>query len=109
MKKNCWEFKNCGREPGGRHVFELGLCRAATEVRFDGVHEGKNAGRACWIVAGTSCKEEVQGIFAQRRKSCATCDFYRTIKGEEGSKFRVSPAPFEAWRMLSDVLCAKTK
>ena len=48
MKKNCWEIKNCGREPSGNKVEELGVCPAATEVRLNAVHEGTNAGRACW-------------------------------------------------------------
>jgi len=44
MKKpNCWEFKQCGREPGGLLSDELGVCPASTETRLDGVHGGKNA------------------------------------------------------------------
>jgi len=23
---NCWEFKKCGREPGGEKASELGIC-----------------------------------------------------------------------------------
>ena len=48
--KNCWEHKKCGREPGGSETESLGVCPAAVESRLDGVHGGRNAGRACWIV-----------------------------------------------------------
>lgn len=52
MKKiNCWEFKKCGRESGGAHAYDFGVCPAATEKRLNGTHGGKNAGRACWVVA----------------------------------------------------------
>ena len=42
--KNCWEFKNCGRQPGGSNVNDLGLCPAATDTSSDGLNRGKNGG-----------------------------------------------------------------
>jgi len=90
MKKNCWEFKQCGREPGGEKISELGECDAAKEKRLDGIHEGRNAGRSCWVVAGTLCKGEVQGTFAQKYKSCEKCEFYQMVRKEEGGKFMLS-------------------
>lgn len=91
MKKNCWEFKNCGRHEGGEHVRDLGVCPTALERRLDGVHNGTNAGRACWIVSGTLCKGEVQGTFAQKFKSCLACDFYLHVKKDEHPNFQLSP------------------
>ena len=90
VRKNCWEFKNCGRQPGGAHVRDLGLCPAAKEERLDGIHGGMNAGRACWVVGGTFCKGEVQGSFAQKFKSCEVCDFYMNVKKEEFPNFNLS-------------------
>jgi len=91
MKKlNCWEFKKCGREPGGTQVHDLGICPATTEKRFDGVHEGTNAGRTCWILAGTLCSGEVQGTFARKYKTCEACDFYIMVREEEFPKFQLS-------------------
>jgi hypothetical protein len=87
MKENCWEFKKCGREPEGEKAAELGVCPAATEGRLDGVHEGKNAGRACWVVAGTLCKGEVQGIFAKKFDACEKCEFYVQVRENEFPKF----------------------
>ncbi len=83
-KLNCWEHKACGREPGGINANECGICPAAAEVRLDGIHSGKNAGRACWAVAGTMCHEEPQGTFAKKQKVCSMCDFYQTVRNEEG-------------------------
>ena len=86
-KINCWEFKKCGREPGGAKVAELGVCPAAQEKIFDGIFGGRNSGRACWVVAGTFCKGEVQGTFAQKFKNCAKCEFFRRVQEEEGEGF----------------------
>lgn len=90
MKQNCWEFKKCGREPGGVHALELGVCPAATEGRLDAVHGGKNAGRSCWVVAGTLCKGETQGTFAVKFKACETCEFYLAVREAEFPQFHFS-------------------
>jgi hypothetical protein len=84
MKRNCWEFKKCGREPGGKHAKEHGVCPAAAEDRLESVHGGKKAGRACWVVAGTFCGGEVQGTFAKKLHDCQKCDFYEQVRMEEG-------------------------
>jgi hypothetical protein len=90
MKKNCWEFKNCGREPGGAKVSELGICPAAKCSDLDKIHDGKNSGRSCWIICGTFCEGEVQGTFAKKFENCQKCDFYKLVRNEEGPKFRLS-------------------
>ena len=87
QKLNCWEFKKCGREPGGAKVAELGVCPVANETLSNGLNEGSNAGRICWAVAGTLCGGRVQGTFAQKRRSCTQCDFYHMVKTEEGRNF----------------------
>ena len=89
-KLNCWEVKKCGRQPDGIFEKVLGTCPATLEERLDGVHEGTNAGRACWVIAGTLCKGEVQGTFAQKYKNCEICDFYRSVKSEEFPHFKLS-------------------
>lgn len=87
--QNCWEFKNCGRQPGGAKVSELGVCPSESEVSSNGLNRGKNAGRICWAVTGTFCGSKVQGTFAQKQLSCLTCDFYMKVKAEEGANFRL--------------------
>ncbi len=86
MKKNCWEFKNCGRNVGSNGD----RCPASSEQRLDGVHGGKNAGRACWVVAGTFCGGIVQGTFARKYDTCEKCEFYRAVKQEESPGFILS-------------------
>lgn len=93
-KQNCWEFKGCGREPGGSKIQELGVCPAASEKRADGTHGGTNGGRACWAVAGTLCGGQVQGTFAAKMGNCLRCSFYQHVAQTEGSRF-VSPTSLE--------------
>jgi hypothetical protein len=80
---NCWEFKKCGREPGGPHADDLGVCPVTTTKRLNLLHGGKNAGRACWFVVGTLCNGKVQGTFAKKYRTCIYCDFYKKVKEEE--------------------------
>lgn len=90
QKLNCWDFKSCGRQPGGKHEDDLGVCPAAVEMRLDGVHSGHYAGRTCWVVSGTLCGGSVQGTFAKKFKSCESCDFYQLVKREEDAHFNLS-------------------
>lgn len=90
-RQNCWEFMQCGREPGGKKTSDLGVCPAATEKRLDGMHHGFNAGRACWVVAGTLCKGEVQGFFAKKYQHCSQCRFYTQVRDEELPNFSMAP------------------
>lgn len=82
-KKNCWEFKKCGREPGGPRSAELGVCPVTTHEELHGAHDGKNGGRACWVIAGSLCGGKVQGTYAQKLNNCWRCDFFTQVKMEE--------------------------
>ena len=83
-KLNCWEFKGCGRAPGGDNAAESGVCPTSLEKRLNGIHGGTNAGRACWVIAGTTCDGAVQGTFAQKYRNCFICDFHLKVSQEEG-------------------------
>lgn len=72
---NCWEFKKCGREPGGAKVAELGLCPAYPKH-----------GKCCSQVAGTLCEGRVQGSFAMKMASCSQCDFYQSSHYAKAAK-----------------------
>jgi hypothetical protein len=86
-KQNCWEFKRCKREPGGRNVSKLGVCPAATEIRANGFNSGKNGGRVCWTIAGTLCKTEIQSTSDPKKSSCEKCDFFKKVQAEDGLTF----------------------
>ncbi len=88
-KLNCWEFKKCGREPGGGHMHDLGICPVTTSERLNGMHGGTNAGRACWFIVGTFCNGDLQGTYAKKYKACIYCDFYKIVKEEEYSRFQL--------------------
>ncbi|MCI5208172.1 MAG: hypothetical protein D3910_05145 [Candidatus Electrothrix sp. ATG2] len=80
---NCWEFKECGREPGGKNVTQYGVCPAATDERADGIHDGKNGGRCCWVVASTYHVEGAAfGCWSGGFNRCRECDFYSMVKND---------------------------
>ena len=85
-KKNCWEFKKCGRGPGGDQIQDLGVCPVTTAEKLDGLHGGTNGGRACWFVMGTLCNGAVQATYAGKYRNCIYCDFYKAVKEEEYSR-----------------------
>lgn len=77
-KQNCWEIKRCGRGPDGKSD-----CLAANDSTLNSIHGGTNAGRACWIVAGTCGGSAVTGEFAKQLKNCLRCDFYKLVETSE--------------------------
>jgi len=89
-KQNCWEFKNCGREPNGAKAIELGICPATTETKVNGINNGVNAGRACWAVAGTLCGGKIQGEYASKMQNCLACDFYTVVQDEEDDDYVIT-------------------
>lgn len=89
-KQNCWEFKGCGRQPGGAKVSEYGVCPASVTPGLDGVNSGKNGGRCCWALSGTLCGGKVQGTYAMKLGNCLGCDFFLLVRQEEGSAYRNS-------------------
>ncbi|MHC4140077.1 MAG: two-CW domain-containing protein [Planctomycetota bacterium] len=96
QKLNCWDFNKCGREPGGTKSDELGICPAPTSTKLDGVHAGKNAGRACWVIAGTLCEGKEQGTFALKEANCIKCDFYKSVSQEEFTTFNTAKKLLDA-------------
>ena len=89
-RTNCWEVKNCGRQPRGAKVAEFGVCPAAT-ANLSGVNGGIHGGRVCWALAGTLCGGKIQGTFAQKVANCNACGFYLSVRKEEGPAFKLLP------------------
>ena len=83
-KVNCWEFKKCGREPGGAKASEMGVCAAAVAASVDSENDGRNGGRICWAITGTLCGGKVQGTFARKTGNCLLdCPFFKLVMQEE--------------------------
>jgi hypothetical protein len=89
-KQNCWENKDCDRGPGSARENGTTVCPAAHETRLNGIHGGINAGRTCWVVAGTMCRGQVGGTFAAKFRDCQGCSFYDQVKQEEHPAFRLA-------------------
>ena len=88
VKMNCWEFLECGREPGGEKAEKSGICSTSIDTSADGLNGGKNGGRICWGISGTYCGKKMQGHFAKRQLSCRSCSFFKKVK-EGGDYFHL--------------------
>jgi hypothetical protein len=53
------------------------------DASLAGAHGGLNAGRACWVVAGSLCGGKVQGTYASKLNNCWRCEFMNKVKQEE--------------------------
>ncbi|MGZ3437898.1 MAG: two-CW domain-containing protein, partial [Polyangia bacterium] len=102
-RMNCWEFKQCGREPGGARTGELGVCPASVCAECDGINGGRQGGRVCWAIAGTLCGGQVRGTFAQKRLACTQCDFLQQVEQDMGFSFHLVPT----WHRLEEVIRAE--
>ncbi|OGJ89413.1 MAG: hypothetical protein A2268_12120 [Candidatus Raymondbacteria bacterium RifOxyA12_full_50_37] len=87
-KRNCWEVKKCGREPGGAREHDLGACPAAVNIYAEGINHGNKGGRSCWALAGTMCGGNIQGSFAIKYSDCSQCEFFNQVKAEEGVMYK---------------------
>ncbi len=83
---------NCGRGPGNTQS-KCDQCPATKPSSLDGFNQGINAGRACWLVAGTFCNKKVAGTYAEKKNSCMECDFYRAV----------NKSPGETWLSIENV------
>jgi len=87
---NCWQVRQCNRQPGGEAAAIYGICPAATATQADGVNRGTNGGRICWAIAGTPCGFDPPGSRARKFISCLGCEFFRQVYAEEGlSSFKL--------------------
>ncbi|MDD5109563.1 MAG: hypothetical protein PHC29_08735 [Candidatus Omnitrophica bacterium] len=87
-KLNCWEYKKCGRQPGGTNVHEFGICPVAIEQVANGFNGGINAGRVCWAIASTICDGKVQRSIVEKLNYCMECEFFKLVSMEEGFSFK---------------------
>ena len=65
----------CGREVA---TPDRPACPAVTAKHLDGVNCGMAAGRCCWAVVGTLCRER-EGT----GRDCLDCEFFKRVGREE--------------------------
>lgn len=94
-KINCWEYKKCGRQPGGHKAVEIGICPAAYDIAADGANGGKNGGRICWSIVGNINNDSPHQLLNRRNCNCFDCDFFYKVSNEEGQDFLVCLADRE--------------
>jgi hypothetical protein len=70
---------DCGREPNGKNVSQYGVCQVATETTLNGVHNGKNGGRCCWIIVEYAASNSEYPFCTGKAAECVTCDFYKNF------------------------------
>jgi hypothetical protein len=81
-KQNCWEYMMCGRHPGGHSA---AVCPVSVYEELNGVHGGKNAGRACWAIDNSLCPDLMRESSEKKFSGCWKCNFYHRVKNEERS------------------------
>lgn len=64
----------------------LGQCPVTKSMKHDGQNGGVAAGRACWLVPDSGCRQLAQN--EGRPLSCHECTFYRRVVREEKDKVR---------------------
>ncbi|PKL46904.1 MAG: hypothetical protein CVV39_06565 [Planctomycetes bacterium HGW-Planctomycetes-1] len=85
MKVNCWEFRKCGRQPGGTKVEEFGVCPAAISKEHNGKNGGQTGGRYCWKAKGTLSDIHTKNNKTEKILKCIACEFYKLVQDEQGS------------------------
>ncbi|HXX53123.1 MAG TPA: hypothetical protein VEI28_00990 [Thermodesulfovibrionales bacterium] len=74
----------CGRELYGKKAKELGVCPVAVHPYADGINEGTNGGRICWVIVGSYSLEKPKGSRTGQSCLCFDCDFHKKVLEEEG-------------------------
>jgi len=82
LKLNCWEYRNCGMEPGGIFAKIYGACPVPAMMKLDGVNGGRGAGRACWIAINDASAPR-PSVCRSSRLSCHSCEFFKRVHCEE--------------------------
>lgn len=83
---NCWQFIGCKFNDYAheeRSRLRSKVCPVLLMKEYDGMNNGKKAGRACWLVLNTMCWGSIQKNYIQKIQTCTNCDFYNLVIEEE--------------------------
>lgn len=79
LKRNCWEFMGCDKLD----------CPARSSELYDGINNGKNAGRVCWAVVGTMCRDKTTKDLSAKYSDCMDCKFFDYVHHGEDRNFTI--------------------
>ena len=81
FKPQCWEVMKCNNQTN---------CVVAINVKYHNLHDGKNAGRACWLVAGTFSKDKSnKNSCINKVSTCMNCNFFAMVQEQEQLSFKM--------------------
>ncbi len=72
-----------GRYPEKKLPIHYVYCWEELNCQQEGCPSYMNKTEKCWAVAGTFCRGEVQGVFAQKIGDCRKCVVYRKNSGDD--------------------------
>lgn len=81
---NCWEYFECGREPGGKNAETEDICPVTVKTEFNNSNQGKNAGRCCWAVSKN------ESDLGTQFSTCLSCPFFAAVQYEESRFFELN-------------------
>ncbi|MBF0097558.1 MAG: hypothetical protein HQM04_08770 [Magnetococcales bacterium] len=87
MSKNCWEVKQCGREPGGYMARQQGTCPVPLYTLADGFLGGHNGGRACAFIVRQLNASERLSACSQNSQTCDQCSFFNQLQSNYPHSF----------------------
>lgn len=88
VRLNCWQFMGCKFNNNFINIRMLNnndseTCPVLFNEKYNGINNGLNAGRICWLVLNTRCYGYLQKDYCQKIMICSTCEFYNLVKEEE--------------------------
>ena len=72
VKVNCWQFKECGRQPSGEKADELGVCPAAIEGAADGIN---SEDAPVWLWQAPCAEERFKELLQQNLQTVCSANF----------------------------------
>ncbi|MCU0799764.1 MAG: hypothetical protein MUC62_08860 [Candidatus Thermoplasmatota archaeon] len=87
MTTNCWEYRRCGREPGGLNTLSQGVCPTHSFNDLDGKNGGQGGGRCCWRVPEPKGVGPALPHWSDMDRNCLGCDFFKRVSKEQGASF----------------------
>ena len=98
MKLNCWEYKKCGRQPGGDRAKEMGICPVTTTANSRVCTE-EQCGPGLLGGGGIALRREDPGSVCPETEQLLALRFHERRKAGRGQRPRRDfPSPAWEWK-----------